>query len=541
MATASSLSPRQRLINMMYLVLTAMLAMNVSKEVLDAFAFLNADLVRSERSHAERSQVEYAAFAAAAQRFPEKFEAPHRQALVVQHMADSLVRHIEGIKTRAIAEADGVDPARLRAPDAAGRDTLRALLALEAKDDRDVLTRTLVGDEPAQPRTGPGSASELRALLGAFRDTLKALAGPGASAVQASLDGLFDHSPRRDASGVLNNWESIHFYDVPLAAGIATLSKLQADVRAAENDLVKWLYRAAEADDLRFSAVTTAVMPVSTLVLQGDSFRADVFLAAYDTRNPAQVLRSDGSEVPVGADGKAKLRVRADVAGEQRVEGILRYEGPKGPMELPYAATYQVMAPLLVASPTKMNVLYRGVENPIDLSVPGVPADRVQASISSGRIVRSGQSWLASGMTASTVEVHASVSLPDGGSRRVGPVLFRVKDLPPPTPYIAGLDPADTKATRAKLTASQGIAAKPIGSDFGDPWKVQHFELAVVRKGGPPVFLTSNGNAFSDEMEQALNALRPGDMVYVDGIRARLANGQGPVRELAPIAVKVMP
>lgn len=526
---------------MMYLVLTAMLAMNVSKEVLDAFAFLNADLVRSERSHAERSQVEYAAFAAAAERFPEKFEASHRQALVVQDMADSLVRHIEGIKTRAIAEADGVDPARLRAPDAAGRDTLRALLALEAKDDRDVLTRALIGDEPAQPRTGPGSASELRALLGAFRDTLKALAGPGASAVQASLDGLFDHGPRRDASGVLNNWESIHFYDVPLAAGIATLSKLQADVRAAENDLVKWLYRAADADDLRFNAVTTAVMPVSTLVLQGDSFRADVFLAAYDTRNPAEVLRSDGSVVPVGADGKAKLRVRADVAGEQRVEGILRYEGPKGPMELPYTATYQVMAPLLVASPTKMNVLYRGVENPIDLSVPGVPADRVQATISSGRIVRSGQGWLASGMTAATVEVYASVSLPDGGSRRVGPVLFRVKDLPPPTPYIAGLDPTDTKATRAKLTASQGIAAKPIGSDFGDPWKVQRFELAVVRKGGAPVFLTSNGNAFTVEMEQALNALRPGDMVYVDGIRARLANGQGPVRELAPIAVKVLP
>ncbi|MEZ4756337.1 MAG: gliding motility protein GldM [Flavobacteriales bacterium] len=541
MASDSSLSPRQRLINMMYLVLTAMLAMNVSKEVLDAFAFLNADLVRSERSHAERSQVEYAAFAAAAQRFPEKFEAPHRQALIVQHMADSLVRHIEGIKTRAIAEADGVDPARLRAPDAAGRDTLRALLALEAKDDRDVLTRALIGDEPAQPRTGPGSASELRALLGAFRDTLKALAGPGATAEQASLDGLFDQGPRRDASGVLNNWESIHFYDVPLAAGIATLSKLQADVRAAENDLVKWLYRAAEADDVRFSTLTTAVMPHSTLVLQGDSFRADVFLAAYDTRNPARVLRADGSEVPVGADGKAKLRVRADVAGEQRVEGLLYFEGPKGRMELPYSASYQVMAPLLVASPTKMNVLYRGVDNPIDLSVPGVPADRVQASISSGRIVRSGQGWLASGMTASSAEVHASVTLPDGSSRRVGPVLFRVKDLPPPTPYIAGLDPADTKATRAKLTASQGIAAKPIGSDFGDPWKVQRFELAVVRKGGPPVFLTSNGNAFTDEMEQALNALRPGDMVYVDGIRARLANGQGPVRELAPIAVKVMP
>jgi hypothetical protein len=188
-----------------------------------------------------------------------------------------------------------------------------------------------------------------------------------------------------------------------------------------------------------------------------------------------------------------------------------------------------------------MNVLYRGVENPIDLSVPGVPAEQVQASISSGRIVRNGNSWVASGMTASTAEVFATVTMPDGSSRRIGPVAFRVKDLPAPTAYIAGLDPTDTKALRSKLTASTGIVAKPIGSEFGDPWKVKRFQLSIVRRGGMPVFLDATGNAFTPEMREALKALRPGDQVYVENIRGQLANGQGPVRELAPIAVKVLP
>ena len=538
---SAQMPPRQKMINMMYLVLTAMLAMNVSKEVLDAFAVMDADLVRSERAHAQRSQLEYAVFADAALRFPEKFGATHAQALRVQAQADSLVRSIDRIKGEAMAEADGVPLKDLRGTDAFGGDTLRALMALEAKDDREVLTTRMIGSEPSTPHRAADGAYDLKIRIAQFRDSLKGLVAGRGPELAASLDLLFDLQDRRDASGTMNNWESINFYDVPLAAGVATLSKLQADIRSAENDVVKWLYRSVESADYKFGTLTTAVIPQSSLVMVGDSFRADVFLAAYDPRNAPQVTVNGGAPLPIGVDGKAKLRARADRVGEQRVEGLISFEGPNGTEEIPYSTSYQVMAPLLVASPTKMNVLYRGVDNPIDLSVPGVPAERVQASISNGRIVRSGNSWVASGMTANTAEVFATVTMPDGSSRRIGPVPFRVKDLPPPTAYIAGLDPSDTKAGRSKLTASPGIMAKPIGSDFGDPWKVQRFQLSIVRRGGMPVFLDATGNAFTAEMREALKALRPGDQVYVEGIRGRLANDQGPVRELAPIAIKVLP
>ena len=533
--------PRQKMINMMYLVLTAILALNVSKEVLDAFAIMDAGLVRGQRASEHRSQMEYAVFADAAKRFPEKFEARHKQAMRVKAQADLLVEHIESIKARAVAEADGLELTRLRGKDADGTDTLRALLALDAKDDRETLTRMMVGSEPASPKQDPGGAYDLKQRITALRDSLKALAGEGEPELIASLDMLFDFRDRRDASGTLNNWESTNFYDVPLAAGIAALSKLQSDIRSAENDMVKWLYRSVGLKDHKFSTLTTAVVPQSSLIMVGDSFRADVFLAAYDPKNPPTVSVSGGSTLPIGIDGKAKLRLRGDQVGEHQVQGIIRFEGPDGTEEIPYTTSYQVMAPLLVASPTKMNVLYRGVENPIDLSVPGIPAERVQASITSGRIVRSAKGWVASGLSGSSAELYAQTQMPDGTTKRIGPVKFRVKDLPPPTAFVAGKSARESKVRKAEMTAAKGVVAKLEDTDFDAPWTVQRFRLTVLRKGGAPIEHFAVGNTFTADMATVLNACRPGDQVHIDEIKARLANGQGPVRDLTPIALKVMP
>lgn len=108
------------------------------------------------RAPEQRSRLACAVFADAAQRFPEKFGRSHAAALRVKAMADSIVRHIEGVKARCIAQADGVELVRLRGKDDGGRDTLRALMALDNKDGREALTRLLVGPERgAQPIERP--------------------------------------------------------------------------------------------------------------------------------------------------------------------------------------------------------------------------------------------------------------------------------------------------------------------------------------------------------------------------------------------------
>src|SRR5262245_24057209 len=193
--------PRQKMINMMYLVLTAMLAMNVSKEVLDAFAVLDDDLVRSENAHEQRSRLEYAAFDKAAKDFPDRYLGLSRKAHEVERMADSLVAHIEGIKARAIAEAESKSLNEVQGKDDKGQDSLLRLAHVEAKDDREIITRMLVGSEPAEPKDGEGSAKDIKRRVAQFRDHLKSLCGGRDPELSASLDLLFTLEGNRDASG----------------------------------------------------------------------------------------------------------------------------------------------------------------------------------------------------------------------------------------------------------------------------------------------------------------------------------------------------
>ncbi len=541
---SANLPPRQKMINMMYLVLTAILALNVSKEVLDSFAVLDADLMRSEHAHAQRSQREYAAFDVAAERFPERYGHLREKALAVKQRADSLVDHISRVKAQVIEEAEGKRPDEVLFRDLHGRDSLIALAGVDMKDDREALTRLLVGAEPARPRNDEGSATDIRTRVHGFRDLLKGYCATADPLLAAGLDLLFELPGAKDASGVENNWESLNFHDVPLAAGIAALSKLQADIRSAENDMVKWLYRSASIHDHVVSSMAPAVLSQSTVVMLGDSFRAEVFLAAYDEKVRPHIQRvgTDGPvELPVGPDGKGLLRLRADRVGEQLVQGTIRLQGPNGPEEHPYSVRYQVMAPMLVAAPTKMNVLYRGVENPLELSVPGVPAEAVRPVTDNGAVTRSGEGWVARVNTLGKARLSAHATMPDGSVRTIGPVEFRVKDLPAPQAYLGGAGASDGRIQRAALNAAQGIVCR-LGkeTDFDAPFKVTRFTVSVI-KGGTVIDATVNGNAFDGRARQLIGSLRPGDRLLVAGIKGRLASGQGREYDLAPLSLRVVP
>lgn len=537
---AIKLPPRQRMINMMYLVLTAMLAMNVSKEVLDSFAILDADLVRSGRANALRSAVEYAAFADAAHRFPDRYGALDLDARRVRARADTLIRCMERMKLRVMSEAEGRTAAELLGRAADGSDSLLALRYVDAKDDRDALTRLLVGPEPARPLQGPGTARALRLALEAFRDSLKRLCGDDAPELAAALDLTFRLDGAPDASGTINNWESLNFYDVPLAAGIAHLSKLQADVRAAENDVVKWLYRSATRDARVMSDVVAAAVPRSSVVMAGDTFSADVFLAAYDAKNRPRVLVQGGGELPLGPDGRARLRVKTGEPGEHTITGIIRSQGTSGEETYPYSVAYQVVAPLLVASPTKMNVLYRGVDNPVSLSVPGVRREDLQARIDNGTVTARDGGWVARVGNGPKAHITVTARTPDGGTRTVGPVEFRVKDLPAPLASVNGLTSRDARAPLSRLKAARGLLVRlGDGCEFDEPFNVVSFTLSVAR-GSAIADHVIHGAAFDDQARRMLDQLRQGDRVWLEDIRARLANGQGPVHDVAPIALKVV-
>ncbi|MEO8067785.1 MAG: gliding motility protein GldM [Flavobacteriales bacterium] len=550
------LPPRQKMINMMYLVLTAILALNVSKEVLDSFVVLNDDLGRSKEANMMRTASELSAFETSAANVPQKFREPLVKARALSTAADSLIEHIEQLKAMVIAEAEGLKPEQVRAPRADGKDTLMSLSRVEMKDDREALAQLLVGSEPGQPKKGPNTANDLKERVIAFRERLKTATPAKEKQLVASLDVLFELGDRPDASGTMNNWESTNFYEVPLVAGVAALSKLQADIRSAENDVVRSIHRSVNADSYAFTELVSAVIPQSNYVTMGDSFRADVFLAAYDSKNaPTVELALEGARVdtatmeiignktvvPLGADGLGKLRLVGSTTGEQSRSGVIRFKGPDGEVRRPFHVNFQVARPELVVSPTKMNVLYRHVDNPIEISVPGFAADRVTPHIDNGTLSRTSTGWVATPGSASQAIVSVTVELPDGSRRNMPGSVFRVKNLPPPTPKLGDKGPSDSRMKKSDITKEQGLKAVVEGSEFQDKWTVTKFDVVLVRAGGNVVTKPNIGNAFTTEVKKLLEAAKPGEQLILENVRAKLNVAGAPEVKLSNLTYKLLP
>src|SRR5690606_9680363 len=231
-----NLSPRQKMINLMYLVLTALLALNVSKEILDSFIIVNEGLENTKSTFKDKMDATYAQFGQLAQENQAKYGAAWNDAQEVQRLASKLVSHIDTLKGKLISKTDGIPLEQVMGMQN-GVDTVLNLQYLNSKDNNTYITEMMVGSEPAKPKEGPFTATELQSMLEAFRDQVKT-AADGDEKLQASADRMFNFEPRKDASGTLNNWASMNFYHVPVVAGITTLSKIQTDIRTMESELV---------------------------------------------------------------------------------------------------------------------------------------------------------------------------------------------------------------------------------------------------------------------------------------------------------------
>lgn len=545
------LSARQKMINMMYLVLTALLALNVSKEILNAFVTVNDGLETTKTTFKNKMAQQYADFAASYNENKQKVGPYYNSAQTIQTGVDDIIDYIDNIKVLIIAGTEGKTNEEIFA-----NDTILSMKYVEAKDGYDIPTNLLIGADPDTPKDGENTAKELKSKLEAYRDMLKKVISDrgGNPTLEASIDKTFTFPEKvKDASGTTTNWESLNFYHVPLAACVTILSKFQADIRNTESDVVKWLYGQVDASSLKFTTIRPAVIPLTNYVTQGDSFKADVFLAAYDETNPPVVrlaaddatidtltgkITGDFTEVTIGPDGMGKLAIPASAVGQMSKGLSIEYK-PMGQDPLTYYtyANYEVAKPSLVVSPTKMNVFYKGVDNPVDVSVPGFSADKIRPSISAGSITKaSGGGYVVRIKTGNKAQISVTAELPDGSTKRLGPAEFRVKSVPNPTPYFAGKSVADDKVKKRELLAAQGVIAKMLDFDFDLKFTVTQFRLTMI-VAGTPVEKVSKSNRLSGEMKELLKKAKRGQKIYIEGIKAR--GPDGTVRSLGSLSFKV--
>jgi len=554
-------TPRQKMIGMMYLVLTALLALNVSKEILDAFITINNGLETTMVTFDGKLNGQYSAFAASYNENKEKYGDAWEKAQELRSQANELIEHIDLIKAKTIAETEAKPMEEVIGKNEFGVDTVLDLQYVSSKDNYDVNTNLMIGAEPDTPRDSDHEdgnnyrATVLKQKLIQYGENLKAMAA-GNPVVVTAVDSIFSYPEKvKDASGTTTNWEALNFFHVPLAATTTLLSKLQADVRNAESDVLGHLFADVEAASYKFTQLAPVVIPEKTYVLEGDSFRAKVFLAAYDNTNlPGIDLGPEGMEldsanlaipegkastVDVGADGFGRLAIPARGIGDKHWEGIIKFRNPATKAEEPYKfiVDYEVAKPSLVVSATKMNVLYRGIDNPIEVSVPGIPQDALTATISTGSLSKKPDgSYIAKVKSGSEAVVNVTAEI-QGKRKNMGQFKFRLKSVPDPVAKFAGKTAVDNTVKKSELTAALGVIADLKDFVFDLNYPIRSFDIAVTN-GADVKILSSTSNRLTPQQKELLRETRRNQTVSVENIKATAPDGT--IRKLGGITLRIL-
>ncbi len=541
------LPPRQKMIGMMYLVLTALLAMNVSKDILNAFVTVNDGLEKTKHNFKEKNEDQYTAFLNSYNENKAKVEPYWNDAKRVQKAANELVSHIDNIKIEIIA---GIEPTvpkdKVMGKNENGEDTILNLMNVKVKDNYIFSTNLLVGSEPAKPKDGPMSAVELMGKSGSFRDLLLEIV-PKEGALSTTINETFQFNEKKNASGVVENWPAYNFYGVPAAATLTLLTKMQTDVRNAESDVIKWLYSAVDAASYKFNVLESAVISPSNYIIQGDTFYAQVFLAAFDsTKNPqvylgenydstTHLVTGDSIHVDVEA-GKGFIKIPANREGEFTYNGVIKYKSPSGEFNYyPFVTEYKVAKPSTTVSATAMNVFYIGVPNPVDISAPGVAKDKIRPSITNGSITKDGKgAWTVKVNRPGKAIVNVSAEV-DGGSQRMGSMEFRVKRIPNPIGKIGGKVGGSIR--KAQLMATSRVQADLENFDFDVTATVVSYDLVFMKKGNLDN-ISVKGFRLTDQVKTIIRSSRPGDKLFFENIRAKLPDGT--TRPLPTISFKLI-
>lgn len=514
------------MINMMYLVLIALLALNVSKEVLDAFVIINHGLVKTTNNFAEKNAKIYANFVRAEAENPVKAGPWKQKAFNVQTRAEAIYQYIEDIKVGIIIEIDQLEPDQRE--EAERRMAIKE--GVENKSDLDIVANIMINQL---------KGAKLKKEMESFKNTLIDYVKPKDEEFKISiLNSLDTDDPPMDTEGLQQSWESEHFEHLPAIAVICNLSQLQSAVRNAEAEIIAYLELEIDAGSIPFNKVQAIVIPEKTYVTKGDTFKADVFLAASDSLTAPVILVGDVDTVGSGdyemagefdslfiESGRGKMRVAATQVGIVDWEGIVFQKTTQGTMEYAFKSTYQVAEPAINVSPDKMNVFYIGPDNPVTVSISGFPPDQVKPSISGGGgSIRKGKKpgeYIVVVRTSGKCFVNVSAEMVKGSGKfkNMGKKEFRVKRVPPPIASFVGVE-GEGKLTTGKLKVAGGVLAKMKNFDFQLPFKVISFDMAIT-VGGLFITLPSKSNRLTDKMKKYLKKAKKGQRIIIENVRAK--------------------
>ena len=484
------------MINLMYVVLMAMLAMNVSTQVLDGFSIVDESLQRTTANAVQENQNMYDDFEAQMKSNPEKVRQWFEKATMVKRMSDSLYNFAQELKVEIVREADGAKG---------------DVKNIDRKEDLEAASHVMLA-----PGTGKGK--KLFDAINSFRERILTMVADEAQ--RKIIESNLTTKLPKNAKSMGKNWQEYMFEDMPAAAAVTLLTKLQSDVRYAEGEVLHTLVANIDMKDIRVNKLSAFVIPNAQTIVRGDKFSAQIVMAAVDTTQQPQIyiggrhmnLRNNTYEITTGSTGEFNLT------------GYITMQNGKGDViRRDFSQKYTVVDPSATVSADLMNVLYAGYTNPMSISIPGVPLNKVSATMSGGTLQPVGPGKYIARPASVGKDVTINVmSLSTGQARQVGQFTFHVRKLPDPTAYIAigtnryrggGL-------AKASLMGVDGLKAAIDDGLLDIQFKVLSFETVFFDNMGNAVPMASAGSNFSERQRDTFRKLSRGKRFYISRITA---------------------
>lgn len=502
-------SPRQKMINLMYVVLMAMLAMNVSTEVLNGFSIVAEGLDRSTLNATKENLGIYADFDAQMKANPQKTKEWFEKAQQVKKMSDDLYNFAEELKVAIVKEADGVDG---------------DIHNIENREDLEAASQVMLSP-------GRGKGPKLQKMIEDYREKCASLLKD--ERLRKIIEGNLSTEVSPKAKALGKNWQEYMFEQMPVAAAVTLLSKLQNDVRYAEGEVLHTLVSNIDIKDIRVNKLSAFVIPESKTVIRGDKFSAQIVMAAIDTTQQPEIFIG-GRQVQLKNNTYEFI---AGKTGDYTLSGYMTMRDGGGQiLRRDFEQKYTVVDPSATVSADLMNVLYAGFNNPISVSIPGVPLNKVSATMTGGSFTPTSAGHYIARPSAVGKDVTITVSsLATGKPVRMGEFTFHVRKLPDPTPYIKVGDNRFKGGNMAKADL-MGVSTLRAAIDDGlldIEFKVTGFVAVFFDNMGNRVPIVSNGASFSSRQMELFRKLSRSKSFFItqvhavgpDGIQRTLPGG----------------
>ena len=495
------ISPRQKMINLMYVVMMAMLALNVSSDVLKGFDLVDEKLTNVNENTARLNEEVYKRFEQQYKANPAKVKVWYDKAQTVRGMSDSVFALLDELKLSIVKKSDGED-ADVR--------------NIRRKDDLEAATQVML-----TPVAGRGD--ELHDAIVSYRERI--------------VDMLDDEVQRELVQSNLNtdvplsaklmgkNWQEYMFESMPTSAAVTLLTKLQNDIRFAEGQVLYELVSNIDEKDIRVNQLNAYVIPNSRTIVQGGKFSAQIIMAAVDTTRRPDIYIGDRKVV----NNNGTYEMYCTKTGNYTLKGhIEMLDGEGQVVKRDFQQQYTVVEPSATVSADIMNVLYAGYSNPMSVSVPGVSNNQVSLTMTGGTLRQTAPGRYVAVPTnvGGTAEFTVTANQ-DGRNQVMGKFSYRVRKLPDPTAYIpAGdLQFKGGKISKKDLLSAHGINAAIDDGLLNIPFKVKGFETVFFDNLGNAVPEVSASADFTERQKTMMRGLSRGKRFFITKIRAQGPDG----------------